>query len=133
PRVPARAVPGTGRAHVYLSFSHVRPSGSPIVATSLQAASRKLAISRARLTNPRLLILDEATEGLAPIVCDPIWRTVRLIRATGMATLIVDKRVSAVTEIADRIVILVKGETMFEGAAPELTTNPGLMHRHLGV
>jgi branched-chain amino acid transport system ATP-binding protein len=92
-----------------------------------------LAIGRALVTNPRLLILDEATEGLAPIVRDEIWKTIRLIRATGMATLIVDKTVSVVTEIADRIVILVKGETVFEGTPAELTANPELMHRHLGV
>ena len=92
-----------------------------------------LAIGRALVTNPRLLILDEATEGLAPIVREEIWKTIRLIRATGMATLIVDKTVSAVTEIADRVVILVKGEIVFEGTPAELTANPELMHRHLGV
>jgi branched-chain amino acid transport system ATP-binding protein len=92
-----------------------------------------LAIGRALVTNPRLLILDEATEGLAPIVRDEIWNTIRLIRGTGMATLIVDKTVSAVTEIADRVVILVKGEIVLDGGPAELTANPELMHRHLGV
>ena len=92
-----------------------------------------LAIGRALVTNPRLLILDEATEGLAPIVRDEIWNTIRLIRATGMATLIVDKTVSAVTEIADRVVILVTGEIVLDGGPAELTANPELMHRHLGV
>jgi branched-chain amino acid transport system ATP-binding protein len=92
-----------------------------------------LAIGRALVTNPRLLILDEATEGLAPIIRDEIWKTIKLIRSTGMATVIVDKTVAAVTEIADRIVILVKGEAVFEGAPAELRANPELMHRHLGV
>jgi branched-chain amino acid transport system ATP-binding protein len=92
-----------------------------------------LAIGRALLTNPRLLILDEATEGLAPIVREEIWATIRLIRATGMATLIVDKTVAAVTALADRIVILVKGEVVFAGTPAELTAAPELMHRHLGV
>ncbi|KAB2915760.1 MAG: ABC transporter ATP-binding protein [Hyphomicrobiaceae bacterium] len=92
-----------------------------------------LAIGRALLTNPRLLILDEATEGLAPIIRDEIWKTIRLIRATGMATVVVDKTVAAVTEIADRIVILVKGEIVFEGSPAELKAQPELMHRHLGV
>jgi branched-chain amino acid transport system ATP-binding protein len=92
-----------------------------------------LAIGRALVTNPRLLILDEATEGLAPIVRDEIWKTIRLIRATGMATLIVDKTVSAVTAIADRVVILVKGEIVLDGGPADLTANPDLMHRHLGV
>jgi branched-chain amino acid transport system ATP-binding protein len=92
-----------------------------------------LAIGRALVANPRLLILDEATEGLAPIVRDEIWKTIRLIRATGMATLIVDKTVSAVTAIADRVVVLVKGEIVLDGGPAELTSNPDLMHRHLGV
>ncbi|MDX2202145.1 MAG: ABC transporter ATP-binding protein [Hyphomicrobiaceae bacterium] len=92
-----------------------------------------LAIGRALLTNPRLLILDEATEGLAPIIRDDIWRIVRLIRATGIATVIVDKTVAAVTQIADRIVILVKGEVVFDGSPSELKADPELMHRHLGV
>jgi branched-chain amino acid transport system ATP-binding protein len=92
-----------------------------------------LAIGRALLTSPRVLILDEATEGLAPIVREEIWNTIRLIRETGMATVIVDKTVSAVTGIADRIVILVKGEVVFEGTPAELRANPELMHRSLGV
>jgi branched-chain amino acid transport system ATP-binding protein len=92
-----------------------------------------LAIGRALLTNPRLLILDEATEGLAPLVREEIWQTLRRVRDTGLATLIVDKSVAAVTAIADRIVILVKGEVAFEGAPAALLADPALMHRHLGV
>ncbi len=92
-----------------------------------------LAIARALLSNPRLIILDEATEGLAPIVRDEIWKTVALIRSTGMATLLVDKTVAAVTAIADRIVILVKGEVVFADTPDRLTADPQLLHRHLGV
>jgi branched-chain amino acid transport system ATP-binding protein len=92
-----------------------------------------LAIGRALLANPRLIMLDEATEGLAPIIRDEIWRTIRLIRESGVATLIVDKSVSAVTDMADRIVILVKGEAVFEGSPADLKAKPELMHRHLGV
>ncbi len=92
-----------------------------------------LAIGRALLANPRLLILDEATEGLAPLIRDEIWRTIALVRQSGIAALIVDKTVEAVTGIADRVVIIVKGEVAFEGPPAALKADPALMHRHLGV
>lgn len=92
-----------------------------------------LAVARALLTNPRLLILDEATEGLAPIVREEIWRTIRLIREAGVATLIVDKSVADVAAIADRIVVLVKGDIAFAGPPAELQADTELMRRHLGV
>jgi branched-chain amino acid transport system ATP-binding protein len=92
-----------------------------------------LAIARALLTNPRLLILDEATEGLAPIVRAEIWRTIRLIRDAGIATLIVDKSVADVAAIADRVLILVKGEVAFEDRPAALQADAALMRRHLGV
>ena len=92
-----------------------------------------LAIGRALLTNPRVLILDEATEGLAPLVRDDIWRTVRLVREAGIATLLVDKTVSEVTAVADRVLILVKGQIVFEGTPAALKADPEMMQRHLGV
>ena len=92
-----------------------------------------LAIARALLTNPRVLILDAATEGLAPLIRAEIWNTVRLVRRSGIATLLVDKSVSEVTAVADRVVILVKGQVVFEGTPDALKADPELMHRHLGV
>lgn len=92
-----------------------------------------LAISRALVTNPRVLILDEATEGLAPLIRDEIWKTIRLVRDTGIASLIVDKAIAEVGAVADRIVVLVKGEVAFEGSPASLTGDPDLMHRYLGV
>ena len=85
------------------------------------------------MTNPRVLILDEATEGLAPLIRAEIWNTVRLVRQSGIATLLVDKSVSEVTAVADRVVNLVKGQIVFEGTPDALKADPELMHRHLGV
>lgn len=92
-----------------------------------------LTIGRALMTNPDLLILDEATEGLAPQIARDIWRIVGEIRENGIATLIVDKNHAALTAIADRCVILVKGRVVFEGGSAALTSQPELLHRHLGV
>ncbi len=92
-----------------------------------------LTIGRALMTNPDLLILDEATEGLAPQIAREIWRIIGEIRENGIATLIVDKNYAAVTAIANRSVILVKGRVMFEGDSPTLLAQPDLLHRHLGV
>ena len=92
-----------------------------------------LAIARALLTNPRALILDEATEGLAPLVREEIWRTLRLVREAGIASLVIDKSVAEVTAVADRLMILVKGRVVLEGRACALKADPERMHRHLGV
>jgi branched-chain amino acid transport system ATP-binding protein len=92
-----------------------------------------LAIARALLGNPRLVIFDEATEGLAPLVRDEIWRTIRSIRAAGVATLIVDKTVAEVAAVVDRVMILVKGQAVVEGPARDILSDTALMHRHLGV
>jgi branched-chain amino acid transport system ATP-binding protein len=92
-----------------------------------------LTIGRALMTNPDLLILDEATEGLAPMIAQEIWRIIGEIRGNGIATLIVDKNHAAIAGIADRIVILVKGRVVFEGSSATLLAQPDLLHRHLGV
>jgi branched-chain amino acid transport system ATP-binding protein len=92
-----------------------------------------LAIGRALVTNPRLLILDEATEGLAPLIREEIWATIRLVRESGLAALIVDKSVAEVARVADRVVVLVKGEVVHEGPPAALLADRALMHRHLGV
>jgi branched-chain amino acid transport system ATP-binding protein len=92
-----------------------------------------LTIGRALMTNPDLLILDEATEGLAPQIAREIWRIIGDIRAHGIATLIVDKNYRAVTAIADRNVILVKGRVVFEGDSRTLLAQPDVLRKHLGV
>jgi branched-chain amino acid transport system ATP-binding protein len=92
-----------------------------------------LTIGRALMTNPDLLILDEATEGLAPLIAREIWRICGLIRESGISSVIVDKNWKHVTQITDRNVILVKGEVVFDGATSELLAKPELLEQYLGV
>ena len=92
-----------------------------------------LTIGRALMTNPDVLILDEATEGLAPLIAREIWRICDVIRQSGISSVIVDKNWRHVTQVTDRNVILVKGEVVFEGRSAELIAQPGLLTQHLGV
>jgi branched-chain amino acid transport system ATP-binding protein len=94
---------------------------------------KMLAIGRALMTNPQILLFDEATEGLAPKLRDEIWETLRQIRASGVATVVVDKNLDDLLALADRHVILSKGEVVFDGSATALRADEALIHRHLGV
>ena len=92
-----------------------------------------LAIGRALMTNPRLLILDEATEGLAPLIVAEIWRVIAEIRGTGIATLIVDRNARAVLAHTDRAVVLEKGVIVMAGDSTALAAETDALARHLGV
>ena len=92
-----------------------------------------LTIGRALMTNPDVLILDEATEGLAPLIAKEIWRICSVIKESGISSVIVDKNWKHVTKITDRNVILVKGEVVFEGSSELLQSQPQIMAQHLGV
>lgn len=92
-----------------------------------------LTIGRALMTNPDVLILDEATEGLAPLIAREIWRICEVIRNSGISSIIVDKNWKHVTRITDRNLILVKGEWVFEGNSEALLGDPELLQKHLGV
>lgn len=101
-------------------------------ANSLSGGEQQmLAVGRALMTNPTLLILDEATEGLAPVVRQEIWHAVRELKASGQSILIVDKTLSELLPIADRCVILEKGATVWSGPPDQLTRD--LENRYLGV
>ncbi len=92
-----------------------------------------LAIGRALMTNPRLLILDEATEGLAPLIRDEIWRCLEQLKQAGQSILVIDKNVAALARIADRHYILEKGHVVWSGTSAELTADADLQRRFLGV
>jgi branched-chain amino acid transport system ATP-binding protein len=92
-----------------------------------------LAIGRALMTNPQLVILDEATEGLAPLIRDDIWRCLAKLKAEGQAVLVVDKNVDALTEIADRHYIIERGCVVWTGSSAELVAAPDIGHRYLGI
>ena len=92
-----------------------------------------LAIGRALMTNPRLLILDEATEGLAPLIRQEIWRCLARLKAEGQAILVIDKNVAALTRIADRHYLIERGQVMWTGTSKELAHAPDVQHRYLGV
>ncbi len=92
-----------------------------------------LTIGRALMTNPDVLILDEATEGLAPLVAREIWMILRQVRDTGMSVIIVDKNFAAVASVTDRNIVLVKGRVVLEGSAADLKRDPETLQRHLGI
>jgi branched-chain amino acid transport system ATP-binding protein len=92
-----------------------------------------LAIGRALMTNPKLLILDEATEGLAPLVRHEIYRSIGRLKAEGLSILVIDKDVRALTRVADRHYVLEKGRVVWSGTSAELAADAGLQQRYLGV
>jgi branched-chain amino acid transport system ATP-binding protein len=92
-----------------------------------------LAIGRAWMTNPRLIILDEATEGLAPLVRAEIWRCLARLKESGLAILVIDKNVGALLRAADRHFLIERGRVVWSGASAALAANPDIQHRYLGV
>ena len=92
-----------------------------------------LAIGRALMTNPRLLILDEATEGLAPLIRAEIYRSIEQLKADGLSILVIDKDVKALSRVADRHFVLEKGRVVWSGTSSELSASPEIQHRYLGV
>jgi branched-chain amino acid transport system ATP-binding protein len=92
-----------------------------------------LSIGRALMTNPDLILLDEATEGLAPLIAQEIWKTLGIIRGEGIATILVDKDHRSLAKVADRMVIMSKGEIAFDGTPAMLQADPSILEKHLGV
>ena len=92
-----------------------------------------LSIGRALMTNPDLILLDEATEGLAPLIAQEIWKTLGVIRAEGIATIVVDKDYRSLAKVADRMVVMAKGEIAFDGTPAQMHADPSILEKHLGV
>jgi branched-chain amino acid transport system ATP-binding protein len=102
-------------------------------ATLSGGEQQMLAIGRALMTNPRLLILDEATEGLAPLIRVEIWRCLERLKAGGLSILLIDKHVEALTRLADHHYVLERGRVVWDGTSPELRARADVQHRYLGV
>src|ERR1700742_992572 len=92
-----------------------------------------LAIGRALMTNPRLLILDEATEGLAPLIREEIWNCLSMLKARGQSVLVIDKNVEHLARIADRLYIIERGRSVWSGTSERLIAEPDLQRRYLGI
>ena len=92
-----------------------------------------LAIGRALMTNPHLLVLDEATEGLAPLIREEIWRCLATLRAQGQTILVIDKYVQRLVRLADRHTIIERGQVVWQGDSEQLGADPSLWQRYIGV
>jgi branched-chain amino acid transport system ATP-binding protein len=114
-------------------FPALRERSGALGNTLSGGEQQMLAIGRALMTNPRLLILDEATEGLAPMVRDDIWRCLAELRQTGLTILVIDKTIARLLEFADRHTVLERGRVVWRGPSAELAARPDVWHRYLGV
>ena len=131
-RRSGRAEPWT-LARVFALFPQLAERSGHFGSQLSGGEQQMLAIGRALMTNPRMLILDEATEGLAPLVRVEIYRAIEGLKASGLAILIIDKDLRALTRIADRHYVLEKGRVVWSGVSAELAANRELQHRYLGV
>ena len=118
---------------VYALFPRLEERAEQSARTLSGGEQQMLAIGRALMTNPKLLILDEATEGLAPIIRQEIWAVIARLKAQGLSTLIVDKNLKELAPLADRCVVLEKGRTVWQGAPSALLADVDLQNRYLGV
>jgi branched-chain amino acid transport system ATP-binding protein len=118
---------------VYELFPRLRERASSMGNQLSGGEQQMLAIGRALMTNPRLLILDEATEGLAPLIRAEIWRCLARLKASGLSILVIDKNVGALMRVADRHFLIERGRVVWSGASPELAAAKDIQHRYLGV
>ena len=118
---------------IHALFPRLAERGSNMGGTLSGGEQQMLAIGRALMTNPRLLILDEATEGLAPLIREEIWNCLSMLKARGQSVLVIDKNVENLTRIADRHYIIERGRAVWSGTSEQLIAEPDLQHRYLGI
>ena len=118
---------------VYTMFPRLKERERNLGSNLSGGEQQMLAIGRALMTNPKLLILDEATEGLAPLIRAEIWSCLGRLRNTGLAMIVIDKNIGPLLELADRHVVLEKGRVVWQGNSDQLRAQPEVLHRYLGV
>ncbi|MCP5083563.1 MAG: ABC transporter ATP-binding protein [Alphaproteobacteria bacterium] len=118
---------------VYEMFPALRNRATSMGNLLSGGEQQMLAIGRALMTNPKLLILDEATEGLAPLVRDEIWECLQRIKDDGLSILVVDKNIADLIKLADRHYVIEKGKVVWSGTSDELKGDEKLQERYLGV
>jgi branched-chain amino acid transport system ATP-binding protein len=120
-------------ARIYELFPPLRERAKSFASTLSGGEQQMLAIGRALMTNPRLLILDEATEGLAPLLRAGIWRCIEALKQQGYSILIIDKNIQALVKLANRHFIIEKGRTVWSGTSQELSAAPDVVRRYCGI
>lgn len=119
--------------NVYRMFPRLKERSNQLASTLSGGEQQMVAVGRALMTNPRLLIIDEATEGLAPAICDEMWNCITLLKSHGQSILIVDKNISVLKRIADQHFVLEKGRTVWRGASSELERQAETVNRYISA
>ena len=127
-RTPAWTLP-----RVYALFPRLEERARQRASTLSGGEQQMLAIGRALMTNPRLLVLDEATEGLAPLIRAEIWRCIEALKAEGLSILLIDRNLNVLKRLADRHVVIEKGRTVWTGTSAALEADKELVNRYVGV
>ncbi|MEO7761971.1 MAG: ABC transporter ATP-binding protein [Casimicrobiaceae bacterium] len=118
---------------VYALFPRLKERERNLGANLSGGEQQMLAIGRALMTNPRLLILDEATEGLAPLVRAEIWNCLEKLKGEGLTMIVVDKNIGPLKKLADHHFVVEKGRVVWNGDTAALTAQPDVLHRYVGV
>ncbi|MDR6855649.1 branched-chain amino acid transport system ATP-binding protein [Variovorax guangxiensis] len=132
-REPSGARPAWTLDRVYGFFPRLKERRGNLGWQLSGGEQQMLAIGRALMTNPRLLVLDEATEGLAPVIREEIWRTLARLKAEGLSQIVIDKNVRNLLGLADRHYVIEKGHVVWHGDSAALQSQPDIVHQYLGV